>query len=158
MTSMRSVLSWGAVVAVGGVLIAWLLGEGSPAGLWLFAAVLAGHGAVHLLFVVPAPEGTPSPWAFDMSRSWISARLGSGVDASRAVGSGLIALAVVGFILAGLSTVGLIVPSGWWPPIVAASALVSSGLLALYFNGQLVVGLGINALLIWVVLAGLWVP
>jgi hypothetical protein len=57
-----------------------------------------------------------------------------------------------------MATVGVLVPSGWWPVLVAASAVASALTLALFFDPQLVLGLGIDALLVWVVLASVWTP
>lgn len=55
-------------------------------------------------------------------------------------------------------TVGIIVPSGWWPPTVAVSAVTSAILLVLFFEPQLVLGLGMDAVLLWVVVARPWMP
>jgi len=158
MSSLRGFLPWAVVAVAAGTGIWWLLDQGSAAGTWLLGAFLAAHGAIHLLFLVPGPEATSTPWPFDMSRSWTIARLGLDRPTVRLAGLALIWLTVAGFVLAGLSTVGLLVPAEWWQPLVAASALVSAALLVLFFSGQLVVGLAIDLVLLLVALAGSWSP
>jgi hypothetical protein len=158
--SIVGVLPWAvALVALGGALW-WLLAREMAAGRWLLAALLIGHGLIHLLFLVPAPAATDSgpKWPFDMGRSWAASRAGLGGSAVRIVGAALIAVVVVGFSLAALSTVGIVIPSGWWQPLVAVSSVASAALLVLCFEPQLVLGLGIDAALLWVVAAGAWLP
>jgi hypothetical protein len=158
MSSIRGFLPWAVIAVAAGAVIWWLLEQDSTAGTWLFGAFLAAHGAIHLLFLVPAPEETSTPWPFDMSRSWAIARQGLGRDTVRRIGLVLIGLTLIGFLLAGLSTVGLVIPTEWWQPLVAGSAAVSAGLLILFFSGQLLVGLAIDAVLLWVALTGYWLP
>jgi hypothetical protein len=93
-----------------------------------------------------------------MARSWAITRASLDAKMVRIIGVGLIAVVVVGFSLAALSTVGIIVPSGWWQPIVAVSAVTSAVLLLLFFEPLLVLGLGIDAVLLSVVAARAWVP
>jgi hypothetical protein len=130
------------------------------AGRWLLAALLIGHGVVHVMFAVPAPAGTAAgpEWPFDMARSWAIAGPGLDLNMVRAVGLALIAIVVIGLALAALSTVGIVVPSGWWQPAVAVSAVASAIALILFFEPQLVLGLGIDAVLLWVVATRAWVP
>jgi len=158
--TMVGILPWAVVLVVIGGGVWWLLSREMAAGRWLLAALLFGHGVVHVLFAVPAPpaRGGGGKWPFDMARSW--AITGAGLDAGtvRIVGVALIAVVVVGFTLAALSTVGIIVPSSWWQPIVAVSAITSAILLVLFFEPQLVLGLGMDAVLLWVVVAGAWTP
>lgn len=153
------ILPWAVVLLVAGGGIWWLLAREMAAGRWLLAALLIGHGAVHFLFAVPAPAtDAGTAWPFDMARSWAIA--GAGLDPSmlRVVGTALIAVVVVGSSLAALSTVGIIVPSGWWRPLVAVSAVTSAILLALFFEPRLVLGLGIDVVLLWVVVTSAWMP
>lgn len=150
---------WAIVVALGGGAIWWMLSSDMPVGKWLLAAVLVGHGLVHLMFGIPAPAPTPNgpAWPFDMARSW-AVRAGLDLRLVRAVGMVLIAIVVAGFALAALSTVGVLVPSGWWQPIVAVSAVASAVLLALFFEPQLVLGHSIDVALLGVLATGAWVP
>jgi hypothetical protein len=154
------ILPWAIVLLAIGGAAWWLLSRDMAAGLWLLAALLIGHGLVHVLFEVPAPTATDggADWPFDMARSW--SITGPGLDANviRSAGSVLIAVTVIGFALAGLSTVGILVPSAWWQPTVALAAVASAALLILFFEPQLVLGLGMDAVLLWVVATGWWVP
>ena len=158
--TMAGILPWAVVLVVIGGAAWWLLSREMAAGRWLLAALLIGHGVVHVLFVVPAPAAADggAEWLFNMARSW--AITGAGLEANmvRIFGLALIAVVVVGFSLAALSTVGIIVPSGWWQPIVAVSAITSAILLILFFEPQLVLGLGLDAVLLWVVVARAWMP
>jgi len=158
--AMGGVVTWAVALAVLGGATWWLLSREMAMGRWLLAAVLIGHGIVHVVFAVYSPAATEggAEWPFDMAKSW--AVTGAGLDVSmvRAVGLGLTAVIAVGFALAALSTVGLIVPSGWWPAAVGVSAVASAVFLLLFFNPQLVLGLGIDAVLLWVVVTRAWAP
>ena len=89
--------------------------------------------------------------AFDMAGSWAVTRAGLDLDLVRGIGAVLIAVTVGALALAALSTVGLIVPSGWWQPTIVLGATASAAMLVLFFEPQLVLGLGIDAVLLWVV-------
>jgi hypothetical protein len=158
--AMAGTLPWAVVLAVAWGAAWWLLTREMAAGRWLLAALLIGHGAVHLLFSVPAPAATDggAAWPFDMARSWLVA--GAGLDAStvRVIGMALIAVVGGGFSLAALSAAGIIVPAGWWQPTVALSAATSAVMLVLFFDPQLVLGLAMDAVLLWVAVAKAWVP
>jgi hypothetical protein len=160
MKTIVGVLPWAVVLAAIGIAIWWLLSKEMTAGRWLLAGLLVGHGLVHLMFAVPSPaatEGSPE-WPFDMARSWIVSSAGLDLTLVRVIGAALIAVVVIGLALAALSTVGIVVPSGWWQPAVACSAVASAVLLVLFFQPQLVLGLGIDATLLWVVTTRAWVP
>jgi hypothetical protein len=157
---MVGLLPWALVVAALGIALWWLLSRDMAAGRWLLAALLIGHGVVHAMFAVPAPaatEGGPD-WPFDMARSWAVNSGGLDLNVVRAIGLTLIAVVVVGFALAALATIGIVVPSGWWQPTVAGAALASAVLLIVCLEPQLVLGLGIDAVLLWVVATNAWVP
>ena len=158
--TMVGILPWAVVLVVIGGAVWWLLAREMAAGRWLLAALLIGHGVVHALFDVPVPAATDGgpDWPFDMARSWAITGVGLDANMVRIIGVGLITVVVVGFSLAALSTVGIIVPSGWWQPIVAVSAVTSAILLVLFFEPLLVLGLGIDAVLLWVVAARVWMP
>jgi len=153
-----------AVVLAGvGIAIWWMLAREMTLGKWVLGAFLLGHGLVHAMFVMPRPATTDAAagaaeWPFDMTRSWLVTGPGLDVNLVRLVGVALIGVVVVGFLLAALSTVGILVPVGLWPALVVASAAASAVLLATFFSPQLVLGLAIDAILVWVALASVWTP
>ncbi len=159
MKTMAGILPWAVVLAAAGGAIWWMLSMDMAAGRWLLAAVLIGHGVVHLMFAVPAPTATANgpAWPFDMARSRV-VRVGVNLTFVRAVGVALIAVVVGGFAIAALSTVGILVPAGWWQASVALSAVASAILLLLFFEPQLVLGPGIDAVLVAAVATGAWAP
>lgn len=57
----------------------------------------------------------------------------------------------------GLATIGLLVPSGWWPGLLLEGAVGSGVALVLFFDPWLLLGLVIDAVLLWAVVAG-WTP
>jgi hypothetical protein len=158
--SMAGTLPWAVVLVAAGVAIWWLLSKDMAAGRWLLAALLIGHGLVHLLFAVPAPSPADggAAWPFDTSQSWAVTRAGLDLVLVRGIGTVLIAITVGAFALAALSTVGIIVPSGWWPPTLALGAIASAAALILFFDPQLVLGLGQDAVLLSVVATRAWAP
>jgi hypothetical protein len=149
-------------VAVIGLVISWLLRRQMSIGVWLLGGFLLAHGLIHVMFVAPAPAsaGTDggTPWPFDMARSWLVSGAHLDVGAVRVLGTVLVCAVVGAFILASLATVDIVVPPAWWPALVAASAAASAVLLGLFFEPQLVLGLGIDAVLVWVVLTSAWAP
>jgi hypothetical protein len=157
--TMAGTLPWAVVLLVAGVAIWWLLSHDMAAGRWLLAALLIGHGVVHLLFAVPAPAATDggAAWPFDMSQSWAVTRAGLDLGLARVIGAVLIAITVGAFVLAALATVGIVVPSGWWQPTIALGAIASAATLVLFFDPKLVLGLGMDAILLWVVATRAWV-
>lgn len=60
--------------------------------------------------------------------------------------------------LLALSTVGIVVPREWWPGLVIGAAGSSFLLLALFFSPTLTLGLAIDLVLVWLVVAGVWSP
>jgi hypothetical protein len=158
MKTMGSVLPWALVLAAIGGALWWMLSRNMAAGKWLLAALLMGHGLVHLLFAVPVPEATETEWPFDMTRYWLITGPGLNLNLTQGIGWALIAVTVVGFAVAAASTVGFAIPSGWWQPTVALAAAASTVLLVLFLTPQLVLGLVINAALVWVAAARVWTP
>lgn len=159
MNGVAGVLRWAVVSAVVGGATWWLLSGEVAAGRWLLAAVLIGHAIVHVFFAVPAPAAEAgTDWPFDLAMSWVVTRAGVPPRTIRNVGIALIAVVVAGSSLAALATVGILVPEAWWPATVTVSAVASATLLVLVFAPQLVLGLAIDAVLIWLVVAGAWTP
>jgi hypothetical protein len=125
----------------------------------IVAAFLLAHAAIHASFIAPRPPATASgpAWPFELSRSWILGPLGIDGDAARMLGLALVALTIGGFALAALAAIG-VAPAGVWAPAVVAGAISSAALLAIFFHPWLVLGIAIDAGLIWAVLVGDWTP
>ena len=157
--AMGGILPYAVVLAVLGGVTWWLLSRDMAAGPWLLAAVLIGHGVVHTMFAIsPAATAGGPEWPFDIAKSWAVTGAGLDLNVVRAVGAVLIVIVAGGFALAALSTVGLVVPAGWWPAAVGGSAVTSVVVLVLFFNPQLVLGIGIDAVLLWAVATSVWAP
>ena len=144
-----------------GLAVWFLLRNDRAIGWWLLGAFLVGHGLVHVMFVVPQPATRPATaneeYPFDIARSWpVTAGLDAGLV--RLIGVALIATIVVGFVLAGLATIDLLVPTGWWQGLVVGSTVASLVLLALAFRPGLILGVAIDAVLLWLALASSWLP
>lgn len=159
MRGIVGMLPWVIVLAIAGAATWLLLERQAVLGMWVLAALILGHGLVHGLYLVPAPnqtEGRPGPrWPFDLGRSWLVAL--AGARRGRRLAAVLIAAIVVASILAAVATVGIL-PAAWWSPLVVAAAVASLVLLGLAFDVQLVLGIGIDLALIAVVLTGAWAP
>jgi len=160
MKTIQSLLPWTAVLALLAGAIWWLLARDVASGRWLLAAVLFGHGAVHILFATPAPQptGSESTWPFDMTRSWMSTGPGLDTGTVRALGLALIAVTVAGFAVAALSTVPIAIPAGWWQAVIGVSAASSTILLLIFFTPQLSLGIAINGTIGWIAASAAWLP
>jgi len=127
---------------------------------FLLAAFLVGHAFVHVSYLSPAPPRTADgpEWPFEMARSWLVT--GAGLDPAlvRALGTAMVLATVTLFIAAGLSTVGWLVPPEWWSGLVAAGAVASAMTLVIFFHPWIVLGLAIDAALMWVTLVVGWAP
>lgn len=161
--TLTGLVPFAAAVAVFGIVVAVLLDRHMAIGTWLLAAFLVGHGLVHLLFVMPRPTPTAAAandveFPFDLGRSWLLSRVGIEGGQPRTVGVALIGAVLVGYVLAGLATIGLLLPMDWWPGLVLASTAASALLIGLFAQLGLLVGLSIDAVLLWVVLASAWSP
>jgi hypothetical protein len=143
------------------VVVWFLLARDAGLGRWLLGAFLAAHGLVHLLFAVPKPadrEAGGFGWPFDLERSWLVTNAGLDPATVRLLGILLVVAVVIGFVLAALSTVGLLVPASLWPGLVVVATAASLGLLAVGFVPGLALGVAIDAVLLWLVVAGSWSP
>jgi hypothetical protein len=159
MRGIVGMLPWLVVLAIAGAAIWLLLERQAVLGAWVLAALLLGHGLVHVLYLVPTPgaaDGSPGPrWPFDLQRSWLVAL--AGARRGRRLAAVLI-VGIVGLsILAALATVGIVAAAAW-PALVAAAAAASLVLLVLAFDVQLVLGIGIDVVFIAVALTGAWAP
>jgi hypothetical protein len=156
------------VAVVVGAVTLWLLETNPGVGRWVLAAILFGHGWVHLMFLFPRPArseggkpatGKAAPdWPFDLRASWIATRTGSGPGAFVAVGRLLVVVTFVLFALAALATAGILVPAAWWQGLLVASSLASLGMLVVWFAPTLLLGILIDIALVWLAIAGPWSP
>ncbi len=71
------------------------------------------------------------------------------------VGSTLMAAAAIGFLFAALTTIA---GSGFWGPVVVISSLASLAMLGFFFSRSLVMGIGVDLVLLVVALTGFWRP
>jgi hypothetical protein len=145
-----------------GIALSFFLGSDMALGRWLLGAFLVGHGLVHVMFAVPRPAVRPATangidYPFDMGQAW-PVRAGLDAGLVRIVSVALVAAVVIGFVLAGLATVGVLVPAGWWRSLVVGSTVMSVLLLALAFSPGLLLGVAIDAVLLWLALAASWPP
>jgi hypothetical protein len=150
------------VVALVGALTWYLLDRNVAIGGWLLAGLLLAHGWVHLMFVFPRPATTAAgaggpEWPFDMGDSWLIRRA-LDPSAVRAIGKALMTVTVGAFLLAAMATVELLVPTAWWPALVAIGATSSLVLLGLCFSPTLLLGGAIDLVLLWFVIASVWSP
>jgi hypothetical protein len=153
-------LPYGVVLAAAGGAIWWLLSRDMAAGRWLLAGVVAAHGFVHLLFFMPTPAagGDGPEWPFAIAGAWPVTSAGLDLNLVRAASAVLIAVLIGAFALAGLATAGIVVPAGWWAPAVVVGSVVSIAVLVALFDPQLSLGIGLDAVLLWVAIAGVWRP
>jgi hypothetical protein len=156
-------LPFAAGLAVFSLVVWYLVGQGSALATWLVAAFLLAHGLVQLVFLVPQPASTTTAaggiaWPFDMTKSWLITRLTLGPAVVRAIGTALLVVIAGGFTLAALATVGWLVPASWWAPLVVIPSVASIVLLVAFFSPSLILGLVIDAVLLWLALASGWLP
>lgn len=125
----------------------------------LVALALVAHGLIHASFVSPAPPPKPGApqWPFDLAHSWVLTPLGLGATVTHAVGVVLLVVILAGYVVAALSVIGLL-PAGAFVPGIVVGSVASIAMLGLFFHPWLVLGLVIDAALLWAVLAGGWRP
>jgi len=97
-------------------------------------------------------------WPFGLDRSWLLGGVGAPASAMHLIGTGLVAATLILYSLAALATIPLLVSASLWVPLIVAASVVSAVLMLVYFHRNLVIGLVIDAVLIWVALAGIWTP
>jgi hypothetical protein len=132
-------------------------------GPWLLALLVFAHGWVHLMFVFPKPDspdgaGGASEYPFDFDRSWLIRRQGLETELVRRLGTVVMALTFALSLLAALATVAVLVPAGWWAGLMLGTAAASSVMLLLFYSPALILGFGIDALMVALVLGGSWSP
>jgi hypothetical protein len=123
------------------------------------AGFLLAHAAIHVAFLAPAPPATANgpTWPFTTTDSWLLGRLGIAPEAAHLVAMALVVTTIAGFALAALSAVGLL-PVSLWLPAIAIGAASSIGLLIAFFHPWLVLGIGIDLVLLWASVVVDWTP
>ena len=152
-------------VALFGLGISWLLQGGNAIGNWLFAAFLFGHGWVHTMYVMRQPVTQPAAaagateWAFPpLDRSWLLSPIGTPAAASQLLGRLLVAATVLLYTLAALATIPLLVPVTLWAALIVSGTIASAILMLVFFHRNLVIGLAIDVVMLWVAALGVWSP
>lgn len=127
---------------------------------FVLGAFLVGHALIHTSYLAPAPPQTADgpEWPFEMARSWLVT--GAGLDPAlvRALGTATVLATIALLVAAGLSTVGWLIPAEWWSALVVAGAITSALALVMFFHPWIVLGLVIDAALLWMALGIGWTP
>jgi hypothetical protein len=125
----------------------------------VIALFLVAHGLIHASFLSPAPPQKPGgpAWPFDLSHSWLLTPLGLDASVTRVIGIALIVVVVAAYVVAALAVVGVL-PADLFVPGIVVGSVASTVLLAVFFHPWLVLGLVIDAVLLWAVLLNGWRP
>ena len=98
--------------------------------------LLIAHGAVHALYLAPAPDDPKYPFTFESS--WLPG------PARRPVAIALIAATVIAFILLALAVWGVPGLTGAWPVLTIVASALSLALLITFWHTWLVFGVAID--------------
>jgi hypothetical protein len=124
----------------------------------LFSLFLVAHAAIHGLWFTPrpAPAARGPVWPFDVG---LSALVRAGVDepAARRIGLILLTAVATGFVVAALGVLGIL-PAVAFASGIAIGATSSIAMLLAYFHPWLVLGIGIDVVLLWATLIARWTP
>ena len=125
----------------------------------LLAAFIAAHALIHASYLTPAPPRTAGgpEWPFELTQSWLVTALQIDPAVARLLGISLATVTVVFLLGSALAAAGWIVPADMWPALTMAGAVASLLTLGLFFHPWLILGVAIDAALMWAVLAG-WRP
>ena len=127
---------------------------------FLLGAFLMGHALIHASYLAPVPPRTADgpEWPFEMARSWLVTGAGLDPTVVRTLGTALVLTTIALLVAAGLSTVGWLIPPEWWSSLVVGGAIASALTLAMFFHPWIVLGLVIDAVLLWTTLVAGWSP
>lgn len=112
----------------------------------LLGLFLIAHGLIHISYFTPKPDDPNYP--FDFTKGWFAALAGS---RAKYVGSLLAIVAIACFILCGLGIIGIPGLENVWKVFITISTISSLALLSLFWQTWLVLGVVINAVLLFVV-------
>jgi hypothetical protein len=122
----------------------------------LLAAFLIAHALIHAGFLSPRPTTASGPaWPFALDQSWLLKPMGVDASLARGLGTTLIAVLVAGYGAASLAILGVLGGAAFSAGVVVGSA-ASLILLALFFHPWLIVGAGLDVLLMVGVLVAGW--
>jgi len=123
------------------------------------AAFLLAHAGIHASFLAPRPPATAGgpEWPFALGPSWALSPFGLSPDGIRLLGTALVAVVIGAYALAALTAVG-IAPGALWVPAVVIASVASLAILIVFFHPWLVLGVAIDAILVWAVLVAGWAP
>jgi len=123
------------------------------------AAFLLAHAGIHILFLSPRPPTTADgpAWPFATESSWLITRFGVARDAVRDLAFASVGVILAAFALAAIVALGL-APVALWLPAVVIGSTASIALLAICFHPWLVLGVGIDVVLLSATLLVGWVP
>ncbi|MBL8159266.1 hypothetical protein JNJ66_02310 [Candidatus Saccharibacteria bacterium] len=105
---------------------------------------LIAHGLIHASYLTPKPDDPNYP--FDYTKGWF-AQLAGGLAGP--LGLALTLIVVTSFVLAGLGVLSVPGLGGMWKLAATVGAVASTVLLVLYWHPWLVLGLVINAVLLY---------
>lgn len=123
------------------------------------AGLLLAHGLIHASYLSPRPPATAGgpAWPFELERSRLLAALGFRGAIPRPLGLALVALTVAGYALAAGALLGIL-PAGLWTGGIVAGSVASLALLGVFFHPWLVLGIVIDAVLLYGTLLAGWAP
>lgn len=122
----------------------------------LLAAFLMAHAVIHAGFLSPRPATAVGPaWPFALDRSWLLKPLGVSAQVGKALGTALVAVLVVAYGAASLAVLGVLGDAAFSAGVVGGSA-ASLLLLGLFFHPWLILGAGLDVLLLVGVLVAGW--
>jgi hypothetical protein len=117
----------------------------------LFGLFLIAHGLIHLLYFA-SPDKPGKHWPFDGKHSWLLSRLGVPAPILDIIAKSLAVMVAVGLTFAGLGGIGIPFPDALWHAVGEIAASVGLFLLLLYFDIQLILGIGLNLVILAVLL------
>jgi hypothetical protein len=117
----------------------------------VLALFLVVHASIHIGYICgPA-------WPFVVADPWLVTVVGAGSGEVRAVGIAVVVVTFVAGLLAALTAVGLL-PRRLWAPFIVVASVASAIVLTLFVTPWTVLGLAIDAILLWATLVAGWQP